>query len=341
MIIKIFFCCFLFFIQSFPQTYFANKFYPAIADGFNQNTKIKFDEINSLKPLDEFNRTDLFANIFKLDSVNFKEDSVFSNNTEPLPEWYSMITNLPSDWFTYYKQEFTTDNIPKYLGLAALTAGLIVTDEKTWRESERFYHRTTFNKNFSELFTEIGDGRTQFGIAAAFAAYGFIAKDNRAIRTASQTVEAVLAAGAVVQVIKHLTGRESPFVETKSGGAWRFFPNQIDYHKHVAAYDAFPSGHIATSMAAFIVVSENYPEVKWLEPASFALAGLIGFGMANKGIHWYSDYPLGIAFGYIFGKIIAHPSYLIKTNDLNKKASATILPYFNGSSKGLSFAYQL
>jgi len=93
-------------------------------------------------------------------------------------------------------------------------------------------------------------------------------------------------------------------------------------------------------MAAFIVISENYPEIKWLEPASFVLAGLIGFGMANKGIHWYSDYPLGISLGYVFGKIIAHPSYLTGSKDLNQKTSVNILPYFNGISKGLSFAYQ-
>ncbi len=141
-------------------------------------------------------------------------------------------------------------------------------------------------------------------------------------------------------IIKHLTGRESPFVETQSGGAWRFFPNQIEYHKHVPAYDAFPSGYIGTSMAAFIVISENYPEIKWLEPASFVLAGFIGFGMASKGIHWYSDYPLGIALGYIFGKIIAHPDYLTKQDTINKKESISILPYFNGRGKGLSFSYQ-
>ncbi len=93
-------------------------------------------------------------------------------------------------------------------------------------------------------------------------------------------------------------------------------------------------------MAAFIVISENYPEIKWLEPASFVLAGFIGFGMANKGIHWYSDYPLGITLGYLFGKIAAHPSYLVKTNDKNEKQSLSFLPYFMNGSKGLTFSYQ-
>ena len=83
--------------------------------------------------------------------------------------------------------------------------------KKSWRESERFYNRTPFNKSFSDFFTEVGDGRTQFGLAIAFGAYGFIARDNRAIRTASQTVEAVLSAGAVVQVIKHLNRERKSF----------------------------------------------------------------------------------------------------------------------------------
>ena len=29
--------------------------------------------------------------------------------------------------------------------------------------------------------------------------------------------------------------------------------------------------------------------------------------MVNIGIHWYSDYPLGLALGYTFGMIAAHP----------------------------------
>ncbi len=340
MIIRIFFCYFLFLIQIFPQSNLPA--HSGLPDSAGIELKIKPAQTitSSISPSSiETNPSVLKSSVFKLNSVNMEKDSLFSYNNEPMPKWYSMVTNLPSDMLTFYNQEFTTDNIPKYLGIAVLTAGLIMTDEQTWRESERFYNRTPFNKSFSDFFTEMGDGRTQFGLAAVFGAYGFIAKDNRAIRTASQIVESVLASGAVVQVIKHLTGRESPFVETKAGGAWRFFPNQIEYHKHVPAYDAFPSGHICTSMAAFIVISENYPEIKWLEPASFVLAGFIGFGMANKGIHWYSDYPLGIALGYIFGKIVAHPVYLIKPTTGEKKETLGIMPYFNGISKGLSFSY--
>lgn len=338
MIVKIIISCFIFGSYILPQDNKIN--YPDPGDSLY--LKIKPAEI--VKSSGNLNIVKLNESLNKTARVNTgsfgtaEDAQTNADNNRQLPEWHSMVTNLPSDWLTYYKQEFTVDNIPKYMTLAILTAGLIMTDQQTWDESKRFYDRSQFNKNFCEFFTEIGDGRTQFGLAIAFGAYGFIAKDNRAIRTASQTVEAVLASGAVVQVLKHLTGRESPISETRDGGAWRFFPNQIQYHKHVSAYDAYPSGHICTSMAAFIVISENYPEIKWLEPASFVMAGLIGFGMAGKGIHWYSDYPLGIALGYIFGKIIAHPNYL--TKQTNKKDSIGILPYFNTVGKGLSFSYQ-
>ena len=227
-----------------------------------------------------------------------------TSNAQYFPEWYNMITNLPGDIVSFYNKEITSDNIPIFLGISAATAGLILTDNATWRESHKFYTRNSFNKRWSDIIVKIGDGSSQFGLAGGFALFGFITGNRRALRTASEIVEAVLASGAVVQLLKHITGRESPFVSTKPGGAWRFFPNQIDYLKHVPAYDAFPSGHMTTSLAAFIVIAENYPELKWIKPVSYSLEVLLGISMVNTGIHWYSDYPLAIFLGYSFGELI-------------------------------------
>jgi len=188
-----------------------------------------------------------------------------------------------------------------------LTAFLGAADDATWTMSDRWYRSSSFVKETSDFFEYLGDGRPQFGLAAGFAAFGLIARDARAVRTGSQVVEAILACGIVVQVLKHMTGRESPFVSTAPGGIWRIFPNQIEYHKHVPKYDAYPSGHIATAIATVTVVAENYPEWTWVKPVGYTIAGLIGVAMANTGIHWYSDYPLGIALGYSFGMIVSHP----------------------------------
>lgn len=225
-------------------------------------------------------------------------------------KWYSMFTNIPGDWSRYTDVTFRKDNLTSMVGMTLLTGALIVTDDQTWTMAHRFYHGSSFVKGTSDFFEYLGDGRPQFGLAAGFAAYGFAFGDKRALRTASQVVEVILACGTVVQVLKHITGRESPFVSTRPGGRWVFFPNQIQYHKHVPHYDAYPSGHIATALATVTVVAENYPEWKWVKPIGYPVVALIGIAMGNTGIHWYSDYPLGLSLGYVFGMIASHPEGL-------------------------------
>ncbi len=248
-----------------------------------------------------------------------------------------MITNVPGDLWNFTKAEYKSPNVPVYLLLAGTTAGLIITDDQTYTSSHKFYLKKQFNKHMSDLFAEAGNGRTQFSLAACFAAYGFISDDHRALRTASEIVEAVLAAGTVVQVIKHITGREDPVRASSPGGTWRFFPGQKEYIKDVPKYDAFPSGHLATSVATFVVVAKNYPEYSnWITPISVALSTLISIGMVNNGIHWYSDYPLAIAIGYTFGKQISN-RHSNKNNE-NKEGTnkLALVPFFDSQNLGLS-----
>ncbi len=229
------------------------------------------------------------------------------NHFEDRPTWHDMVTNVPGDWMKYSRITFRDDKVTPYATIAVFTALLIATDDPTWQFSKRITENSPPIKSASNIFATLGDGTAQISLAAAFAAYGLTLNNDRAIRTASQTVQALLAGGMVVQVIKHVTGRESPFVATSPTGIWRFFPNQIDYHKKVPHYDAFPSGHICTSMSTVVVIAENYPELKWIRPVGYTLVGLVGVSMVNIGIHWYSDYPLGLMIGYTFGMIASHP----------------------------------
>jgi hypothetical protein len=249
---------------------------------------------------------------------------------QPPLRWHSMFTNIPGDWVRYGRTTFTVQNIPAILGMGALTAALIVSDDATYKASDRWYRSSNTVKETSDFFEYLGDGRPQFGLAGAFAIYGFVADDSRALRTASQVVEAIFACGVVVQVLKHTTGRESPLVSTEPGGVWRFFPNQIEYHKHVPHYDAYPSGHIATALATVTVVAENYPEWTWVRPVGYPIVALIGIAMANTGIHWYSDYPLGLALGYSFGMLASHPELVPVTNDVPVSVLPLVSPYGAG-----------
>jgi membrane-associated phospholipid phosphatase len=258
------------------------------------------------------------------------------SRVEYVPQWHSMFTNIPGDWARYGRSTFQLSSIPAIVGMTALTAVLVATDDETWRLSDRLYNSSSFAKETSDFFEYLGDGRPQFGLAAGFAVYGLATTDKRAVRTSSQLVEAILACGVVVQVIKHVTGRESPLVSTAPGGIWVLFPNQIEYHKHVPHFDAYPSGHIATALATVTVVAENYPEWTWVRPVGYTIVGLIGVAMANTGIHWYSDYPLGLALGYSFGMLAAHPEGFESSS--SDSPSVSVAPLLSWQGTGISLS---
>lgn len=264
--------------------------------------------------------------------------SIVIKPVSKMPKWHEMITNIPGDWSKYFQVTFRGNKIPLYLTIAATTAATIATDDKVWQVIRKNHDASSFARKFDEIWTEVGDGRTQFGLAALFGAYGLITDDARAVRTASQIVEAVLASGTVVQVLKHITGRQTPNTATSPTGNWVFFPNQIDYAKHVSTYDAFPSGHVTTTMATLIVIAENYPEVWWIKPVGFAITGLVAWGMVGTGIHWYSDYPLAIVFGYTFGMIAAHPEG-IPTEIAGKKINVVPIMVNNGFGVSVGYAF--
>jgi hypothetical protein len=149
----------------------------------------------------------------------------------------------------------------------------------------------------------LGDGVFHTAIMGSFLGVGLAARDDRALLTASQLAEGIIANGLLVQALKHTTGRENPNTETKKGGKWRFFPNQKDYAKHVNKYDAFPSGHLPTALVTVTVIADNYPEYRFVRPVGYTLMGGLAFQMVNNGVHWWSDYPLALYLGWTYAKI--------------------------------------
>ena len=255
--------------------------------------------------------------------------------TQPRLRWHSMITNLPGDWMRGIKQATRVDNLPAVASLTAITIGLLASDKETYRPSGDLYQSSPAVHEGTDFFVSLGDTRSHMILAGGFAAYGLIASDQRSLATASQTVEAVLASGLVVQVLKRISGRESPEVATRPSGKWTPFPNVREYHQHQSRFYAFPSGHIATSMAVLTVLAENYSEVSWIRPVGYTVVGLIGVSLVNRGYHWYSDLPLGIAIGHAFGMIASHPEA-----DVTAPAtpSISVTPTFNGCQAGVQFA---
>lgn len=264
------------------------------------------------------------------------------------PKGVPFITNFFKDFGLFYDDYMNKEHYPYMLGIAASTALTIYYDEdlligaQSWGEklhidskdrTKTFFKVFGFGVRFptdlgSGMYF-IGDGWTHTTIGAAFLAYGYFAEDYRAWSTSYALFEGMLTTGFTTQVLKHVTGRESPGVRTEDRGKWRFFPNQKAYHKDVPAYDAYPSGHLATGTMTLTVIAANYPEYWIIKPLGVSLLALLSFQMMNNGVHWFSDYPLAIGIGYGLGQVAVRNYRKIEQASLErKKASRRIEPLY-------------
>ncbi len=158
-------------------------------------------------------------------------------------------------------------------------------------------------QNVNSGLYQLGEGGTSMMIAGGLWIYGKIKHDYRAVQTCYDLTETFATMGVTTQILKRISGRESPFKSTAPGGKWAPLPSFKSYQTHTPTYDAFPSGHLATLVATITVLTKDYPEKKWIKPLGYSLIGLTGWAMMNTEVHWMSDYPLAIAVGYLSGKI--------------------------------------
>lgn len=241
------------------------------------------------------------------DPVELQDTLVKENLHGHSLQWHTMFTKVPSDWILFATRTFRAEQLPVIVGIVGVTGALYLVDHNTYSNTHQFETGSRHFRSITDAFISAGDAGYQLGFVGSFAVYGLVANDSRALRTASEMTEAIIATGIVVQVLKRVAGRESPIVATEDRGAIHPFPNLMEYQRHQPRYYSFPSGHIATTTTTLTVLCENFPEAKWLRPASYILIGAVGGSLVSKGWHWYSDLPLGIALGYSFGLIAAHP----------------------------------
>jgi membrane-associated phospholipid phosphatase len=277
------------------------------------------------------------------DSLSVKNNFVadFSSSARPAmqtvyakPRPFSFLTNLPGDLLQNLKSPFQKQSLKIDLGIIATTALLMHFDQpimnavgeasadihlKSVIEFDQFevHHQSILKwpDNLNSGFYQLGEGTTTMLIAGGFYIYGKISHSNRALQTASDLAEAYLSMGITIQALKRITGRQAPYLATKPGGTWHFFPSFSQYQHHTTNYDAFPSGHLATMMATITVLARDYPEVKWIRPVGYILTGVTSWALMNNQVHWASDFPLGVAIGYITGKIVTerHMKKQLKT----------------------------
>lgn len=273
------------------------------------------------------------------------------------PKAFDFLTSLPKDAAGIAIAPFRKKNIRPLVMVAASTALLIIVDEpisKTVHQLSKEIHLSPDeqykdivniklgNKNVSLLkapknintaLYQVGQGFPSLLIGAGLLAYGKIHHNFRAISTASQLAESFILMGVSTQFLKRVTGRQSPSEAVNLEGRWNPFPSFKNFQSHTPFYDAFPSGHLATLMSTVTVLTENYPEKKWIKPVGYSIIGLVGFSMINNNVHWASDYPLALGLGYLCAKQVAKKSRRVSpshSTNKNKAAVSYTINYGNG-----------
>jgi hypothetical protein len=273
-------------------------------------------------------------------SEGFQEYKV-GNNKNYLyhkPHLFDFVTNLPKDFAGTIKNCGKKENLIA-LGCAAVaTVILLPYDQQALNGSRKFGEKIGLHENVSEskigdvsvmvptdITTTIylsGSKMTPLVLGIGFATYGLINNDYRSLHTASGLVESLIITGVFSQTFKRISGRQEPHkaIETGDpGGKWTPFPGLDDYEDDPTSYSSFSSGHVITATAALYVITENYPEYKWIKPAGFTVIAILGFQMAQSNLHWYSDYPLSLVMGYIIGKSIANNKIIKQYQNGEKK----------------------
>jgi len=304
------------------------------------------------------------------DTVRLVKAQVYNlNESESMlfykPRPFEFVTNVPHDLGMFGKAVVAKKNLPMLGMLLGSTAVLVALDQPLLDAAQqfgRFIHldanrkftrAISFNigsfavpvldvpQNLNSAFYFIGEGWPSILAAGSFYGYGIFTNDYRARQTSSQLAEMFFTLAVTTQVLKRITGRQSPFNSTTPGGEWHPFTKPSVYQADVSNYDAFPSGHLATIMATVTILAGNYPDSKFIKPVGYSIMGLLGYAMMNNGVHWAGDYPVAIAIGYTCGKIaLSHGQKKIPKKSIQTVYKSSLMPMFIGQN-GYGLSYRL
>ncbi len=254
----------------------------------------------------------------------------------------SVVTEVPTTTLDTFEYSFTKRSLPAWAVILTTSAAFYHYDEDLLKAAKSDGRRwglgnsdTTktvvhgFGFDLLRLPSDtgsalyfLGDGWTHFLMSFSFLGTGYFSGANRPYNTGLEIIHGMITSTVISQALKRATGRESPSVSSAPRGKWRPFPSVTGYQAHTPMYDAFPSGHIMTATLTFTIINENYPEYfKYVAPAEALWLTVLGFQMMNNGVHWASDYPLGIGIGYAVGKMSAHLAQRHKQEGAARSAS--------------------
>lgn len=266
---------------------------------------------------------------------------------------FGFITRLPHDATAIVNATFKKKSIKPLLVIGVSTGILIFADEAIANGVQEFSHNIHLHpeesnltmwavkignkpttilkapKNLNTALYQVGQGFPGLLIGAGLFISGKINHSYRAASTASQLMESFILMGVGTQLLKRITGRQSPQPGNENSNNWKILPSFKNFQRHTSYFDAFPSGHLATLMSTVTTLSQNYPEIKWIKPVGYSITGLVAAAMINNNAHWISDYPLALGLGYVCARQVGKYSFRKAGNLSVKRRDNKLLFSFN------------
>jgi membrane-associated phospholipid phosphatase len=171
------------------------------------------------------------------------------------------------------------------LPLAAGTALALTEDTAI---SHHFDGKTSL-QNTSTKVSNLGLYST-WGVPGAFLAIGKLGGNEHMVDTGEKGFQAAIYSTIVMQGLKALTNRARP----DSGGNGSFFSGGT----------SFPSGHAMEAWALAKVISDEYPNKRFVKIGMYSFATAISLSRITGERHYASDVLVGSALGYMIGNFV-------------------------------------
>jgi len=231
-------------------------------------------------------------------------------------------------YFWTYPFKMKKKNLLFTGGVVLATLILINNDEGIYKSFKEYQDNHNWISDISPQITKLGDGIFSVGVISGFYLTGMIFKDKKAKKTAGYALVSLLHSAVIVQILKHISGRQRP--EIDGSDKWNWFSSIFKrYDEGFAYYDSFPSGHTITAWSLFTVIAKMYNKNIVVPIVCYSLATLAGLSRITEDAHWFSDVFVGAVLGYSIA------TYVVK----NRNKNLIITPDLSYNKFGLKITY--
>ena len=226
-------------------------------------------------------------------------------------------------------------------GVSATAALLVVTVDKPVNDFFVKHEDSDFINGMNKVLNPFQAMTIPIFFSAVPIVYGLITKSDRAKKVGLEVLEAQLVTSMVHYPINWIASRERP----RDGGEYNDF-NWIwtkEPSEWLDVDTSFPSGHSVLAFSSAAIIAAEYYEKKWVPPAIYAAASVIGVQRVAQNAHWVSDVFYGAVLGHFMTQTLVREHQ--KANESLRtgepiKSTLKVYPFQYVGSRGFRIVYQ-